>query len=373
MPNAFNSTQMELARRRRGLTKKALADAVGQTPLSIQWYASNQRLPAPSTVERLAHALRFPVDFFYAPTLDEPSRDGTSFRALSRLSKAMQDQALAAGAIAIAVSKWIDQRFALVEPSVPNYAGLGPEAAAEAVRSEWGIGERPVPNMVHRLEAQGVRVFSLVETTHDMDAFSCWIGGVPFVFLNTGKSSERSRMDAAHELGHLVLHRRIQKPGNRSAEHEADAFGAAFLMPRGSVLASAPAHGRLGDIMRAKHIWGVSVANLTYRMRTLRLLTDWEFRLLFRQIGRRGYRTDEPNSIPRETSQVLRKVFGTLRGEGVLLEQVARELNIYPDDLRSAVFGLVLTPVAGQGNRQASARVATQLSVVEGGASPGAA
>ena len=355
---------MELARRRRGLTKKALADAVGVAPMSITFYASDQRQPDPAMVERLAQALRFPVDFFYSPNLEEPGRDGTSFRALSTLTRTLQEQALAAGAIAVAVSRWIEQRFYLVKPSIPNYPELPPEDAAMAVRSEWGMGERSVPNMVHRLELHGVRVFSLAEATHTMDAFSCWIGDTPYVFLNTEKSSERSRMDAAHELGHLVLHRRLQGPGNRVAEREADAFGAAFLMPPGSVLASAPAHGRLKDIQRAKHRWGVSVANLTYRMHKLRLLTDWEYRLLFREISWRGYRTDEPDSLPRETSQVLHKVFGTLRGEGVLLEQVARELSIYPDDLNNALFGLVLTPVAGQGQGQPGVRTANHLRVV---------
>ena len=33
-----------------------------------------------------------------------------------------------------------------------------------------------------------------------MDAYSFWRRGVPYVFLNTMKSAERSRMDAAHEL-----------------------------------------------------------------------------------------------------------------------------------------------------------------------------
>ena len=41
-----------------------------------------------------------------------------------------------------------------------------------AIRAEWGLSERPISNMIHRLEYQGVRVFSLAEDTADMDAFS---------------------------------------------------------------------------------------------------------------------------------------------------------------------------------------------------------
>ena len=199
-----------------------------------------------------------------------------------------------------------------------------------AVRTEWGLGERPVKNMIHRLEAHGVRVFSLAEDTVDMDAFSCWLGDTPFVFLNTMKSSERSRMDAAHELGHLVLHRHHHGARGREAEREADRFGASFLMPRGSVLANAPRHGRLKQIIEAKRHWNVSTANLTFRMHKVGLLTDWEYRTLFAEISRHGYRTQEPNAAQSESSQVLAKVFHSLRADGITMSQVAQELRVYP-------------------------------------------
>ena len=39
-----------------------------------------------------------------------------------------------------------------------------------------------------------------------MDAFSLIRDDRPFAFLNTDRSAERQRFDAAHELGHLLLH-----------------------------------------------------------------------------------------------------------------------------------------------------------------------
>lgn len=58
--------------------------------------------------------------------------------------------------------------------------------------------------MIHLLEAHGVRVLSLTQECREVDAFSLWLQQ-PFVFLNTQKSGEHSRFDAAHELGHLPL------------------------------------------------------------------------------------------------------------------------------------------------------------------------
>ena len=305
-------------------------------------------MPSRRTLPKIASVLRFPVDFFNGPDLDEPPIDGSSFRALSTLTAKLRDRALASGALAMALSDWIHARFELPAPDIPKYQGVDPETAAMTVRSEWDLGERSVRNMIHLLEARGVRVFSLTEDTVEMDAFSFWRGDLPYVFLNTMKSGERSRMDAAHELGHLVLHWKGGAHG-REAEREAELFGAAFLMPQGSLIAEAPRDGRLNQIIQAKRLWSVSAASLTVRMHRLGLLTDWQYRTLFIEINGKGYRTAEPDGIPSETSQALTKVFNILREEGMTMNQVARELRVHPEELYKSVFGLMLTPVEGSG------------------------
>ena len=87
----------------------------------------------------------------------------------------------------------------------------------------------------------------------EVDAFSMWRQETPFVFLNTQKSAERTRFDAAHELGHLVLHRH-GSPQGQDAEREANAFASAFLMPRASVLANAPRMATLDHLIPAEKI-----------------------------------------------------------------------------------------------------------------------
>jgi Zn-dependent peptidase ImmA (M78 family)/DNA-binding XRE family transcriptional regulator len=307
----FNYSRLDLARRRRGLTKGGLAEAAGISPRNLNAYEKHEYEPDALTVLRLAAAVEFPKEFFYGPDLDEPSPDGASFRSMTRTPARLRDQALASGALAFALSDWIDRHFDLPAPDVPELPGLDPETAARAVREAWGLGERRIPNMVHLLEAHGVRVFSLSEESLKVDAFSQWRGAVPHVFLNTKKTAEHSRMDAAHELGHLVLHSH-GGPRGREAEHEAYAFGSAFLMPAGSVLASAPRNGNFQQLVKAKYRWNVSVANLTYRMNRLEMLTDWQYRSVFIELNRRGGRDKEPvglgkEPLRQETSQVLEK------------------------------------------------------------------
>ena len=215
-----------------------------------------------------------------------------------------------------------------------------------AVRDQWRLGERPISNMIHLLELHGVRVFSLAEDTQAVDAYSFWRGKTPFIFLNTVKTGERSRMDAAHELGHLVMHSKGGSQRSRQAELEAQQFGAAFLMPEGSVLAQVRRGATLPQIIEAKRHWKVSVANLTYRLRQLRLLTKYQYTRTFIEMGDLGYRTTEPESIPRETSQVLERVFGLLRNRGTTVARVADELMLHPQELSKLLFGLVNFPLA---------------------------
>jgi len=49
----------------------------------------------------------------------------------------------------------------LPKPNLPLLRGVEPETAAEMLRQKWSLGQRPIKNMIHLVEAHGVRVFSL--------------------------------------------------------------------------------------------------------------------------------------------------------------------------------------------------------------------
>jgi Zn-dependent peptidase ImmA (M78 family)/DNA-binding XRE family transcriptional regulator len=344
----FNFSRLDVARRRRGMTKTKLADAAGIAPRTLRAYEQGERELTDEARAALIAAVAFPPEFFTGDDIDEPSLDGVSFRSLKSMTGRQRDQAHGSAVLATRLADWITERFDLPEVSVPRLRGEDPERAADAVRAAWGLGIKRAPNMVHLLEAHGVRVFSLAEEYKEVDAFSFWRGGVPFVFLNTYKSSEHSRMDAAHELGHLVLHY-WGGPGGREAEDQAKTFGSAFVLPRRSVLADAPRGGSARQIIRAKRRWNVSAMALAYRMRKLDLLTEWQVRSAYIELTRLGYRESEPDGGPRESSRMLAKVFAALRDDGMTKSDVARTLDIPLAELDKIVFGLVMTQLDGGG------------------------
>lgn len=346
----FNPSRLTWARRRRGLTKTKLAASVGVELRSVSAYETGEFAPEADKLGRIARVLRFPEAFFFGDDLDAPAVDAASFRSLSKMTARQRDTALGSGAIALLLNEWIESRFELPKPEIPDLGrDASPEGAAEAVRKAWDLGELPIKNLVHLLEAKGVRVYSLAIDAAEVDAFSMWRQDRPFVFLNTLKSGEHSRFDAAHELGHLVLHRHAA-PNGQEAEQDANAFASALLMPAASVKAHAPRFATIGQLIRLKKIWGVSLAAITYRLHKLGLLSDWHYRKLYIEISSRGYRKTEPDGGPREASQVLQKVFSALREEGISKHNIAASLNVHAEDVDELVFGLALTSLDGSGH-----------------------
>ena len=294
-----------------------------------------------------------PLAFSSGLTLDVPSTRSVSFRALSRMTAGERDAALGAGALALALNDWLDNRFILPKPDVPELHFEEPESAADIVRSEWGLGYRPISNLIHLLELKGVRVYSLTHDTRNVDAFSFWRNGTPFIFLDRRRTAERIRFDAAHELGHLVQHKH-GGPVGQDAESQANAFASSFLMPASSVYSTVRHGVTLQRMILLKKNWGVSVAALAYRLHKLHVLTDWQYRSMCIEMA--PYRKAEPEPMEHEASQILAKMFATLRDEGLTRSQIATELCISRADLESLTFGLDVTYGHPTGTSSGAAR-----------------
>jgi Zn-dependent peptidase ImmA (M78 family) len=346
----FEPSRLIVARKRRALTKVELGARASLAPETIWSFETARSQPSEEAIESVATATEFPVQFFHRGRIEEPSPQGVSFRSLKSMTAGQRNAALAAGALAFELSDWINTHFELPSAVLPDLRDYRPEDAALALRTRWGIGERPIGNMIHLLESFGIRVFSLAEHGTQVDAYSLWLNGVPFVFLNTMKTAEHGRMDAAHELGHLVLHRH-GVPRSRDAEKDAQAFGASFLMPEASVRSAVPRLNApsLQMLAQLKLKWRVSLAALAHRLYTLDLISEWSYRSVFIELSKRG-RANEPYGIERETSQVLAKVFGSLKETGTTKADVARQLALYTSDLDALIFGLSITP-ASEGRR----------------------
>ena len=349
MDKEFNPERFRVARLRRKMTYRKLAEQTGLSSKTISKYENDgiNNPPSNDSLKKISQVLSYPVQFFFEDDIDEISTEAVSFRALSKMTAAQRDAAISAGRLSLIVNDYIQDNFELPKQDLRDLRNFEPEIAANAIREHWALGSRKIFNLIHLLESKGVRVFSLAENTLDVDAFSFWKDGVPFIFLNNKKSAERSRFDAAHELGHLLLHKHaspydsaidISLSSSRVAEQEADNFASAFLMPKVSMLSAAPNYITIDDVIELKSRWSVSAVSLIFRMHKLKLITEWQYRRLMEEASMRGYRKKEPNSIPREKSLIFEKIMPVLAKEGLGVKSFAKELKLPLDEVTNLMF-----------------------------------
>lgn len=112
------------------------------------------------------------------------------------------------------------------------------EEAARAVRDQFELADEPIRDMCGLLDSNGIKVLPY-ETSTDA-FFGLSVGhedGGPAVVVNVYDriSVERWIFSAAHELGHIVLHRDSfdaeDAPEDETEEQEANWFASEFVMP----------------------------------------------------------------------------------------------------------------------------------------------
>jgi Zn-dependent peptidase ImmA (M78 family) len=329
------------------LNKTTLAGRIGVDLRTIARWEKCESEPTPENLDALVRVLDFPRTFFFGDDIEEPLAELTSFRSQKALSAALRDAALAAGAIGFRIADWVNDRFELPPSKIPDLSSYDPESAARTLRQEWELGEKPISNMIQLLESKGVRVFSLAENTRQVNAYSTWRVDTPYVFLNTMKTAECSRFDAAHELGHLVLHQDCKVKG-REAEDQANAFARAFLMPKADVLSTLPRVRDLQQLIVIKTRWLVSVAALNYRIHKLGIISDWKNRDFCIEIAKKGYLRNEPRPIEHEKSLVWEKVLKTLWSERTTQADIASNLDLPISEVEGLLFGVLNTSGSGK-------------------------
>ena len=343
--------RITLARMRRGLTKVELANILDVTERTIHKYET--RGAPSSTAQRLSAALEFPTDYFSRPGAPGVESHGVNFRAGRSTTRSERDAAIAAGASGMEVNDWISGHFVLPKIDVPQLGEETPQLAAIMLREAWGLGTKPLPNLIQLCESRGIRVFGLPPLAESVDAYSRWHGGVPYMFLARRKTPERTRFDVAHELGHLVLHKHREVETTSQQEDEANRFASEFLIPRDSIAEYLPRNPTIDDIFKIKNAFKVSAMALTYAVHKAGRMTDWIYRTTCNKLGQLGYRTGEPNGMDHfEQSKVFPQVFASEKHGQVDVDRIASELSLPADDVHALTLGSQLREVGATAPRE---------------------
>jgi len=243
-----------------------------------------------------------------------------------------------------------------VPTDLSQFSTAAIEKLAAQTREYWRLGDSPIPHLIRTVESNGavVVVDSLDAST--LDALSQWAmpEDMPFVVLNDEKESAvRSRLDLAHEIGHLVMHRGFpqeylnRRPQFRQMEEQAFRFGAAFLLPEKPFLDDLYSVS-LETFRLLKAKWKVSIGMMIKRVQDLDVVDEAAAQRLWMNYSRRGWRLREPldDETPVEGPTLLARAIEFLFSERLQSrEQFFQEAALDVKDL-SRLSGLAANAFA---------------------------
>lgn len=346
VPALFDGDRLRQARLYHGWRKVDVADAVGITPASVGQYESGRTRPSAQVMASLALHLGFPPEFFERRNgLTQVPENLAHFRKLRSTTRRDRDRLLVRLELLAEVVSGIETYVELPPIEIPEHSvddtasESEPELAAAAVRNAWGLGRGPIDNVVRLLESKGIVVVRPRVDTAGVDAFSTWAGNRPVIVLSSDKAdAARSRFDAAHELGHLVMHHDVE-PGRHVVEQQAHRFAGAFLLPADVIAREFPRRMSWPPFFALKQRWRVSLQALLHRARTLGALSPDAYRRAQIHVSRQGWRENEPVDIgPPEEPTLLQRALDLMHTElGIDDALVASKVR-----LPTMVFGSLL-------------------------------
>lgn len=344
---AIDGNRIRAARNRSGLSVADLAESCG---VSVRSVSSWEHDGAPATnAPALATATAMPETFFLREHIDAVAEEAIFFRARRRAGASLLRRSTAVSLMGTDFYSEVTRTLRLPTLNLPASGSLSPETAARELRRAWRVGTDAIPNLTQLAEAHGVRVLGLPDPESEVDAFSYWSAGSPFVVLARMKTAERARFDLAHELGHLVMHSDTHgddRVTDRQLEHEANRFAAEFLVPRETLRACVQGTPSLSPILDLKSRFGVSAQAMTYGLKDAGRLSDWATRQMMSELDRQGFLKGEPGSrLTWERSRIFEALPKALRTKGIAPGSWVSRIGQRREDVLAFTFGQMMLAV----------------------------
>lgn len=335
-----NFRLIRLAREMREMSQPKLASESGVPQPIISRIESNLKSASDSELQQLATALQLPTAFFLEP--DSPA-NAPMFRkrairsqVVTRKIQARVNTAVLAARRIIDAGVDIDTPFTFPAPG--EIPPDNPVEAANLVRRAWRMPNGRVDNVTALIEGAGGIVLHVDLGSDAVSAaFISTLGDARLWFLiNTREvSGDRIRLSLAHELGHAVMHRYLPVHDESSQEPQAYEFATALLLDPGEFDRAVGTDLTLRRARDLKRAYWVSIQAIIKVARDRRLITDARYTSLYKQLSARGWRRDEPDTIPIEQPTIWPAVLDVQRSRhGYTDEDLAHIARLRPPDLR---------------------------------------
>jgi Zn-dependent peptidase ImmA (M78 family)/DNA-binding transcriptional regulator YiaG len=328
--------KLSTARALTGMSTRAVAERLKKRfPIShatVANYESGRSVPPMDVLAALADLYERPLTWFLERGR---SLSGIRYRNLKSRVRINDLHRFEAD-----VQRWVDAYVAiearLKQPLKPTITDFEAEPETEAsdfarqVRRRLKLDEAdPIPSVVEVLEKFGIRVLEN-PTELRIDGLAAKYDGEYIVVLNPTVSNDRGRLNAAHELAHVLLGD-CDKEGESK---EAFDFGSHLLLPN-SQLKRAFEGRSMVRLVQFKERYGISLAAMVYRAEKLGFITKSTAKTLWIEFARRGWKTNEPGRVrPDRATRFEQMIDEVLASGRMSLKEVADLCGVRPEAIR---------------------------------------
>ena len=307
------SKNLKYSRLKAGMTKKALAEVTGVTPMAISHYEAGSRKPSMNTLKALSVALDVSLADLLRRRGQLEFKHG-AFRKGSGMSATAQELARES------VEEYFGRFFDVVEclggevlPDAPECGALNltldPEVDSAALRRHLGIEPvGPVPDVVCLLENRGILYIELEAMGEHFSGMNGFADGRPYIAVNASMNPERKRSTIMHEIAHLMFD--WGDVQGKEQEKHATAVSGACLLPAADAVRELGVRRRAitRDMQMVAREYGVSMMLLAMRAHLVGIVNDPAYESFCRFASRAGWRKNEPSRIEAERPELFEQL-----------------------------------------------------------------
>ena len=214
--------------------------------------------------------------------------------------------------------------------------------AAHRLRKRMQLDDdEKITSVADLLERLGVRTIEL-PTALAVDGLAALAVGQDeeyVVALNSTVSSDRARLNAAHEVGHVLAGDCDTDDIDNRGPNEDRAFDfASHLLLTDTMLKEAFKEKSMVRLVQFKERFGISVAAMIYRAQSRKprpLISEPMAKRIWMEINRRGWKQNEPGYVAEDRSVRFERLLdAAILEEKLTLDQAAELSGVRSDELR---------------------------------------
>jgi Zn-dependent peptidase ImmA (M78 family) len=360
--NIIRRVDINLARRLREArreTRLSTRSVVARLPrrfavshATLASYENGTTIPPIIVLEALANFYRRPLNWFL-----EDRRSLGVFRYRNLPSRVPLGEKRQFEAVA---GKWAEayvklDQFLMAHPPRRSQidTDYAPEKLAASIRHDLLNldDDQPIQNMIGVLESFSARAFEL-KASFAVDGAAARMGDDLIVVVNPETANERIRLNAAHELAHVLYDVRRESEGwtDDDVENLAYRFASSILLPE-SQLKEAFKDRSFLKLIAFKEKFGVSLVAMIYMAQQGGIINSTTSRKLWSEVSRRGWRQSEPGFVHRDRAIGFETMLESAIESKVLTWADAERITgVRELDLRQRLLQALNLPAGRAGN-----------------------